>query len=258
MNLNLEGKSVIVTGATKGIGYAIAKIFLEEGANVLVCGVNQARLDQAIADLSAFGNCKPCVCNITSESEVEAMIATACDAFGGVDILINNAGGLNPRKVAETSLEDWRHMIDLNLTGAFLCSKHAFRVMKQQGRGGFIANASSYAALIPSVTHGAYAAAKSGLDSLTRTCAAEFAPANVRVVGYTPGVIATPLTEAMRSDPARAEKLLNDISLRRYGQPEDIAYTVVYLASDKASYVTGCNVEIHGGKLCVQNPAAAH
>ena len=258
MELNLKNKSVIVTGAAQGMGYAIAKGFLEEGAKVLACDINEQSLLRAVAELSAFGSCKPCICNVMEEKNVQAMVALAQDAFGGVDALINNAGVLRPKKIAESSLEEWRQMLDLNLTGTFLCSKHVFLLMERQGRGGFIANAASFAALIPSVTHGAYAAAKEAVLSLTRTCAAEFAPANVRVISYTPGVVATPFTSEMRSDPDRSEKLLKNIPMRRCAQPEDIANIVVYLASDKASYVTGCNVEIHGGKLCVQNPDAAY
>lgn len=258
MELKLNGKAVIVTGGAQGMGYAIARGFLEEGAGVLLSDVDEGRLAAAVGELSAFGRVVPCVCNVMKEEDVKAMVDACKSAFGSVDILVNNAGVLRPKAVAEMSGDDWDFMLNVNLKSVFLCSKYAYLAMAQQGKGGFIANASSFSALIPSVSHGAYAAAKEGVISLTRTCAAEFAPAKVRVISYTPGVVATQLTDAMRADPETSAKLLQDIPLREYAQPGDIANVIVYLSSEKAGYVTGCNIEIHGGKLCVQNPEAAY
>ena len=151
----------------------------------------------------------------------------------------------------------WDFSLNVNLKSTFLCSKYAYSIMKKHNSG-VILNAASFAALISSVGHGAYGVAKSGVVSLTKTCAAEFAPGGVRVIAYIPGVVATHLTAEMRKDPIKAEKMLSDIPLKRFAEPSELASVLVFLASEKAGYMTGTAVEVHGGKLCLQNPYAAY
>ena len=144
----------------------------------------------------------------------------------------------------------------MNLKSVFLCTQAAIRPMKRHG--GTIINACSFAALIPSVGQAAYAAAKIGVKSLTQVSAAELAPYGIRVLGYLPGVIATQLIQPLIQDPVRAETMRGDIAAHRFGSPAEVASVVAFLASEQAGYVSGCCVEVHGGKLCVQNPSAAY
>ena len=257
MELALDKKVAIVTGGAQGIGFEIARTLLSEGVSVLVSDINEKNLEASVEKLSALGSCCAFAGDMQKEDDVIRMIKKAESEFGGVDLLFNNAGVLKANRIADTSLDEWNRMLGLNLTSAFLCSKHALPAMKKRG-GGFIACAASFSALIPCVGQGAYAAAKEGVMSLAKTCAAEFAPYKIRVISYTPGMVATSLTAEMRSDPVFAEKLKNDIPLRRFAKADDIASALVFFASDRAGYITGCNIAIHGGKLCVQNPTAAY
>ena len=257
MDLGLTGKVALVTGGAKGIGYEIAKAFLAEGCKVVISDIDSSSLDTAKKSLSLLGDCLALECDVTNYNDVEKMMETTEEKFGTLDILINNAGVLKPCLIEDLDEQMWDFSMNVNLKSTFLCSKYAYAVMRKKGRG-VIINAASFAALISSIGHGAYAAAKSGVISLTKTCAAEFALSNVRVNAYVPGVVATHLTEEMRNDPVQAEKMLYDIPLRRFAEPYELASVVVFLASDKASYMTGSVVEIHGGKLSVQNPGAMY
>lgn len=257
MDLGLGGKSVIVTGGAKGIGYEIAKSFLREGCKVLIVDIDEKQLELAEVELNKLGTCIVSRCDVTNSRDVETMVSLARETFGTVDVLINNAGVLKPSLLEDMSEELWDFTLNVNLKSTFLCSKYAYEVMKEQGHG-VIINASSFSAVIPSATHSAYAAAKSGVLSLTKTCAAEFAPGGVRVNAYVPGVVATHLTAQMRADSEKAEELLNDIPLRRFAEPHELADILTFIASPKCSYVNGAVIEIHGGKLCVQDPSAAY
>ena len=257
MDLGLNGKTVIVTGGAKGIGFEIAKAFLEEGSRVAISDIDTETLKAAETSLSQTGDFLAAPCDVTKAEDVRRMIELAETRFGGLDILINNAGVLKPCLIEEMDEGLWDFALGVNLKSVFLCSKYAYPAMKRRS-GGVIINAASFAAMITSVRHGAYAAAKAAVVSLTQVCAAEFAPGNVRVNAYVPGVVATHLTADMRADPEVAEKMLNDIPMRKFAAPSEIASVVVFLSSAQASYMTGSVVGIHGGKLCVQNPGAAY
>ena len=256
MDLGLNGKVVLVTGGAKGIGFEIAKAFLSEGCKVAISDIDTNSLETAKRNLSEIGECLTLACDVTNAEDVEMMVHSTEEYYGTLDILINNAGVLKPCLIEEMDERLWDFSMNVNLKSTFLCSKYAYAIMKKHG--GVIVNAASFAAIISSVGHGAYGAAKSAVINLTRTCAAEFAPGNVRVNAYVPGVVATHLTADMRNDPEKAEQLLNDIPLRKFADPSDLASVIVFLSSEQASYMTGSVVEIHGGKLCVQNPGAAY
>ena len=257
MDLKLNGKAAIVTGGAKGIGLEITRALLSEGCRVCMVGTDQTALDRAKESLHAGERCMALRCDVTQDSQIEALFAAVTNAFGGVDILVNNAGALKPRLIAEMTEAEWDASLAVNLKSVFLCTKHAIAPMGRRG-GGVIINASSYAALIPSVGQSAYAAAKIAVKSFTQVSAAELAPLGIRVLCYIPGVISTHLIAPLVADPQRAEKMKNDIALHRFGDPAEVAAVVAFMASEKAGYVSGCAVEIHGGKLCVQNPAAAY
>ena len=220
-------------------------------------GTDQTALDWARAKFSMLGDCIAVRCDVTKADEIDSLFRQVEEAFGGVDILVNNAGVLKPKPLEEMTEADWDAGMAVNLKSVFLCTRRAIEPMRKRG-GGVIINASSFAAVIPSVGQSVYAAAKLGVRSFTQVSAAELAPYNIRVLGYIPGVINTHLIQPLIADPARAEKMKSDIALHRFGDPAEIASVVAFMASEKAGYVSGCCVEIHGGKLCVQNPAAAY
>lgn len=256
MDLGLKGKVAIVTGGAKGIGKKISRSLLLEGCRVCIVGTDRAALDKAVAEFDALGPCMAYACDVTCPEQIEGLFASVAKELGPVRILVNNAGVLKPCLIEEMSEDAWDRSVDVNLKSVFLCTKAAIAFMKRTG--GVIINASSFAAQIPSVGQSAYAAAKIAVKSFTQVAAAELAPYGIRVVAYIPGVINTQLIEPLVKNPVRAEKMKNDIALHRFGEPEEIASVVAFLASEKAGYISGCSVEIHGGKLCVQNPGAAY
>lgn len=253
MELGLKGKVVGVTGAAsvKGIGFAIARKMLEEGARVFICDLRQQAVDEAVAALSAYGEVCGFCADVSSQDAVRALFDGAMARFGAVDVFVSNAGIYPQRALMDMTAEQWDTVMGVNLRSVFLCAKEAYRCMKD--KGGVLINAASYAALIGSAGSGAYAASKSAVYSLTKTLAAELAPYGIRVCGFIPGVIATGMTQQVVEQ--RSEQLLDQIALRRLGQPLDVANAVAFLASDSASYLTGMFIEVSGGKLCVQNPS---
>ncbi len=257
MDLNLKGKVALVTGSSRGIGFEIAKAFIAEGCRVVISGTDSNRLENAKDELQRIGECLAILCDVTRPEAVEKMIMQTEKYFGSIDILVNNVGALRACLIKDMDEATWDFALNVNLKSTFLCSKYVYPIM-QKNNGGVIINAASYAALIPSVGHGAYGAAKAAVINLTKTCAAEFAPGNVRVNAYLPGVVSTHLTEKMREDHVKANKLLNDIPIKKFALASEVASVVVFIASDKAGYMTGSIVDIHGGKLCVQNPDDAY
>ncbi len=255
MNLGLDGKRVLITGSTRGIGLAAARAFLAEGARVFLNGTNKERLDEAVDELGKHGpDIRGGVADVSKESEVEGLFAQMDREFGGLDVLVNNAAVHHRATFMELSEETWDRELDVNLKSVFLCSRKAVRRMMKQ-EGGVILNASSFAAIIPGFATGVYAASKAAIVNITRSMAAEFAPYRIRVNAYIPGLIDTDMNrEQLRrnGDAVRAA-----ISLNREGQPEEIAAPLVFLASGKAAYITGAFLEISGGKFAVQNPADA-
>lgn len=252
MELGYQGKVVGVTGAAspKGIGFAITRRLLQEGASVFICDLKQDAVDEAVKALSEFGTVKGYAADVSSEEAVNAMFDSAMSDFGKIDIFVSNAGIYPQSALMDMSVKQWDAVMSVNLRSVFLCAKAAFRCMKD--KGGVLINAASYAAVLGSAGSGAYAASKAAVHSLTKTLAAELAPYNIRVNGFIPGVIQTGMTKAVVDE--KGDHLVNQIALHRLGQPDDVAQAVAFLASDAASYLTGTFIEISGGKLCVQNP----
>lgn len=251
MDLHLKGKTVVITGGATGIGFAAAMEFLREGCNVAICGRSQEKLTAAVERGRQEGfELFAMTADARSEESMDAFVGAVQERFGSVDVFLNNAGGNQIKALVEYSAEEFRSIIDLNLTTVFVGCKTAWKYMK--GRGGVILNAASFAALAPSAGRAPYSAAKAGVVSLTKTFAAEFAKDQIRVLCYIPGMIQTEMSKA--SIAHYPELLLKDIPMRRFGKPEDLAKVLVFMASDAAGYVNGCAVEISGGKRCVQNP----
>ena len=256
MTRNLEGKSALVTGGASGIGRATALAFAREGARVAVADIMQDAAQRTVTEIEAIGGQALAIaCDVTDDDAVKAMIAATVDAFGGLDCAFNNAGiapyqvNAGGQKIADVAPEAWRRLIDVNLTGVWLCLRHEVAQMRAQGSGGVIINTASILGLVGSATSSAYVAAKHGVVGLTKTAAADHAEDNIRVNAVCPGYIETPMTEeTMRR---RGERILARVPMARMGKAGEIAEAVVWLCSPKASFVTGVSWAVDGGYTAI-------
>jgi len=254
LSLNFKGKVVIITGAGQGMGQKLALQFAKEGATLVLNDLKEEFCEETAIQAIKFGiRVIKIGADVSCSGAVKEMFEQVKVEFGRIDVLVNNAGVLKPCNILDLSEDTWDSQIAVNLKSVYLCSRQAAMIMKEQG-GGVIANASSFSAVIPSIGMSAYSAAKAAVVNLTRTMAGEFAPYNIRVFGYIPGVIETRLTRDMRE--RNLEGLVESIALHRCGKPEEVARIVVFLCSEAASYFTGGLIEISGGKYCVQNAEA--
>ena len=251
MELNLTGKSAVVTGGTLGIGKAIALAFAKEGCSVSVCSRNPKNVEASVKEFEKAGySILAKTADVTNYDSICGFRNEVMNRFGKIDIWVNNAGNSYYKLLMDYEIGEWCMGVDLNMNSVFFSAKSIVPIMKRAG-GGVIINASSYAAVIPIVGKGCYSAAKSGMLSLTRSLAGELAPYNIRVVAYMPGPVTTPMTAANYA--VNSERIKRDLALKRIGKPEEIANFVVFMASDAATFMTGTHIEISGGKFCVQN-----
>lgn len=254
MEISFKGKTVLVTGASEGIGFETARLFGQCGANVAICARHADKLEKAKAELEALGiHVLTGSVDVKEEDQFRAFADETEKYFGTIDVLVNNAGWMPYATIEEMPMDQWDGVVATNLTSVFLGLKIGLEKMK--AHGGVIINASSFTNIIPTVGYAAYSCTKAAIASLTRTAASEFAPYGIRVVGYIPGFIDTPMTRP--SQAVNGDKLLEPIPLRRLGRPEEIARGIVFAASDWASYISGTNLEITGGKFSTQAPGAA-
>lgn len=237
------GKAAVVTGGASGIGLAIARRLLEEGAQVAIGDVDPDRLADAAAELGA--GVLALQTDVTREAEVEALIGQTVERFGGLAAGFNVAGGSRPNYIVDMSEDDWDFVVDLCLKGVFLAMKHEARQMLKAG-GGAIVNIASLNAHVPMHAGAAYATAKAGVEMLTKNGALEFAPDGVRVNAILPGLVETPLTRQHFQDPDRLAAFNARIPMGRPAQPEEIAAPALYLASDDAGYVSGAGLLVDG------------
>jgi NAD(P)-dependent dehydrogenase (short-subunit alcohol dehydrogenase family) len=252
MALNLDGKTAIVTGAASGIGRETAERFAAEGANVVVADVTVEDGEETVERIeSAGGDATFVETDVSDPDAVEAMVGTAEEAYGGVDIAHNNAGiEGDDDDLAAQSEENWDRVVDIDLKGVWLCLKHEIDAMAGDG-GGAIVNTSSIAGLAAAGA-APYVASKHGVVGLTRTAASEYADAGVRVNAVCPGVIDTPMVDrAGAEDPEAIEGFVAMQPLGRKGKPEEIANAVVWLASEEASFVTGNAYPVDGGYMAL-------
>jgi glucose 1-dehydrogenase len=243
----LEGRRAIVTGAATGIGKATCERLGREGASVCVNFYADGEADDAHAIAGQIGHGSIAVqADVGSEDDVKRLVAAARDAFGGVDLLVNNAGIEKQIPLLEMSLEDWERVLRTNLTGAFLCLREAGNVMAEGG-GGVVVNMSSVHEHIPWPGFAHYCASKGGMKLLMQTAARELADKGIRLVNIAPGAIVTPINQFVLDDPEEKHAVEEEIPLGHMGQPEDIASAVVWAASGEASYVTGTTLIVDGG-----------
>lgn len=251
MNLNLEGKTVVVTGGTAGIGKACVEAFLAEGCSVALCARSEAKLAAAREEYAG----RPVLAEAADVSSPEDMVrfaARAAERFGGIDVWVNNAGVYPAGYLAEMPLDVWRTTFSVNVDGVLYGARAAIPHMKARGKG-VIINAASFATLMPTAGRGAYGITKAAVGHMTKVLGAELAPDNIRVVSYMPGFVATELTAPVIGE-YEGNRIKMQVAQNRYGTPEEIAPVVVFLASDAASFITGSGIEASGGKYCVQNP----
>ena len=242
IRFRLQGKTAIVTGGGKGVGRGITERFLEAGANVVICGRS------APDDLPTAGGREPLFVStdVRDLEQLDALVATAVDNFGGLDVLVNNAGGAPPADAATVSPRFSESILRLNLIAPMNLSQKANLVMREQAGGGTIVNIASVSALRPSPGTAAYGAAKAGLISLTQSLAVEWAP-KVRVNAIAAGMIKTEQSHLHYGDDEGIAAVADTVPLRRLAEPRDIGDACLFLGSELSSYVSGATLLVHGG-----------
>ncbi len=243
----LKGKTAVVTGGTRGIGLAIAKKYLENGANVAIAGSREETVEKALSQLQDYKDnvmgIWPDLCN---PEEVAAAFASVKERFGSFDILANNAGISSRTSIYDYTLEEFSKILDVNLKAVFVCSQAAARIMKEQGSG-VIINTSSMVAEYGQPSGCGYPATKFAVNGITKSLARELAKDGIRVNAVAPGVTKTDMVAALPKE--LVDRISAGIPLGRPGEPEDVANAFLYLASDMASYVTGIVLRVDGAAM---------
>jgi len=256
MNLSLKGQRALVTGANSGIGAGVARALAQAGASVVVNYVANDEIAGAVVReiQAAGGRAMAIKADVAKEDQVQAMFRQMIDAWGSIDILVANAGLQKDAKFHEMTLKEWQFVLDVNLTGQFLCAREAIREFLRRGPQpelsaalGKIICMSSVHDVIPWAGHVNYAASKGGVMLMMKSLAQEYADRKIRVNSVCPGAIKTPINTAAWSTPEAERELLRLIPYKRVGEVEDIGRAVVWLASDASDYVNGLNLYVDGG-----------
>ncbi|HEY9898027.1 MAG TPA: glucose 1-dehydrogenase [Pantanalinema sp.] len=249
-NFRLTDKVAVVTGAGSGLGKAIALGFAASGAKVVLTELpgRMALAEETISEIEGFeGEALAVALDITSTESIEAVFEAAVGRFGGIDVLVNNAGINIPKPALEVTEEDWDKVLDINLKGTFFACQAAGRRMVAQGRGGRIVNITSQNGVVGYYKRAAYCSSKAGVVNLTRVLAIEWAEHGINVNSVGPTFVETPLTAVTFADPGFREDILRRLPVGRLGTPEEIVGAVVYLASPASSLVTGQTLLVDGG-----------
>ncbi|MFO7170428.1 MAG: glucose 1-dehydrogenase [Chloroflexota bacterium] len=250
-NFEIAGQVVVVTGAGRGLGAALAEGFAAAGARLAVGDINAESAEATAERLRASGaEAVACGCDIRDPAQVQGLLDRALAAFGRLDVLVNNAGVNIPKPAEELTLEEWDRIVGTNLTGTFICCQAGGAIMLRQGSGCII-NICSVHGHVGSYVHqaAAYNASKAGVVNLTRSLALEWGARGVRVNGISPGPLATELMAARLSNPEYVRRALERMAIKRIGAPEDVVGTALFLASPAAAWVTGQIIAVDGGWL---------
>ena len=249
----LDGKTAIVTGGAAGIGRAVARRFLDDGANVVVADVDEAAGERTAEELADYGDVRFVHCDVGERLDVHNLIASTLDAFNDIDVLVNNAGIVHKADFLELREEDFDRVMRTNIKGAFLCGQAvAQHMVERVGEGdapGAIVNMSSINAVFGIPDQLPYSVSKGGVAQLTKVMAIALAPHGIRVNAVGPGSVMTEMLSQVVGDDEARNRILSRTPLGRIGQPEEIAAAVAWLASDEASYVTGQTLYADGGRL---------
>ena len=243
----LDGKVALVTGAARGIGQASALKLAGEGADLMLCDLQKEWLEETAQKAAALGRRVECgAADVSQGAQVQAVVDQALALFGHIDVLVNNAGITKDTFLLRMSEADWDAVLDINLKGTFLFTKSVSKVMMKQ-KSGTIVNIASIIGLIGNAGQCNYAASKAGVIALTKSVAKELASRGIRANAVAPGFIRTKMTEKLSEDIRK--KMLEAIPLGRFGEPEDVARVVLFLASDASAYMTGQVLSVCGGMV---------
>jgi NAD(P)-dependent dehydrogenase (short-subunit alcohol dehydrogenase family) len=246
--MRLAGKIAVITGAAQGIGRACAERFLSEGAKVVLGDVNAERLNATAAEIGTPETVLAKVTDVSKKADVEALVAAAVERFGRIDVMVNNAGICPIVPFLDVTEDTYDKVLAVNLKGAFFGTQAAGRQMIAQGQGGVIINMSSVNSGLANPNVAPYAISKGGMNQVTGTGAVAFAPHGIRVVGVGPGTIMSEMVKGDFINTAGHKAIMMRTPLGRYGEPEEVASVVAFLASDDASYITGETIYPDGGR----------
>jgi glucose 1-dehydrogenase len=258
MKQKLEGQVALVTGASSGIGAGVAKALAKEGASVVINYASSPdKADKVLQEIQLAGGSGICIkADVSNEMEVKAMFQEILEQYGTLDILVNNAGLQKDARFHNMTIEEWNHVLSINLTGQFLCSREAIKEFLRRGivpgrskSAGKIICMSSVHEVIPWAGHANYAASKGGVMMMMKTIAQEYAPMKIRINSIGPGAIRTPINHAAWQTPEAYNQLLKLIPSKRIGEADDIGGAAVWLASDDSDYVNGITLFVDGGML---------
>ena len=246
--MRLENKVALISGGARGMGAVEAKLFAEEGAKVIIGDMLEDEGRKVEAEINeAGGECVFVLLDVSSEEAWKNAVNEAVSRYGKLDILVNNAGIYRAHNVEETTADEWDLVMDINAKGVFLGTKHAIPAMRDAG-GGSIVNISSVAGLVGNRETTAYTASKGAVRLLTKSTAIQYASDGIRANSVHPGTIETPMTEGLLAEEGKRAERMDRTPLKRLGRSEDVAYGVLFLASDEASFMTGSELVIDGGR----------
>ncbi len=245
MQRRYENKIALVTGAANGIGLCITRRLVEEGAKVAALDIEKDTLKEVFEGQEK--DIYPIHCDVTSKAMVDKAVARVIRHFGRIDVLFSNAGVIGRKSLFDTTEEDWKAVMDVNINGTFYVNQAVLKVMVDQGIKGAVVNVSSIASQTVSSNTGAYSASKGAVTQFTKYAALEMAPYGIRVNAVGPGTHITRITEGTRFNKERCAKFLSNIPMGRFGEPEEAASAALYLGSDDASYITGTTLIEDGG-----------
>jgi NAD(P)-dependent dehydrogenase (short-subunit alcohol dehydrogenase family) len=246
--MRLKGKVALISGGARGMGASEARLFAREGARVVIGDILDAEGRSIEAEIKAEGHDALYLhLDVTDEGDWDRAVSRTVERFGKLDILVNNAGVGGGSRIEDTTVKEWDHVMDVNAKGVFLGTRAAIPAMRRAG-GGSIINISSQLGLVGTdISSPQYQASKGAVRLLTKTTAMQYAREGIRANSVHPGPIVTAMTERRRQDPEHNKLMLSRIPLGRYGEPDEVAYGVLYLASDESSFVTGSELVIDGG-----------